>query len=111
MRDGYSTAGSPGTGLGALRRVSSWFDILSLRAAARHGTGFADPAGTVRRAAERLARKPVEVSGLNVPTPGEEISGDAWAVAQQRFRALLPAVDGLGHGADAARASAEAVRV
>ncbi|HEV8293460.1 MAG TPA: anti-sigma regulatory factor, partial [Tepidisphaeraceae bacterium] len=30
MRDGYSTAGSPGTGLGAMRRASSAFDIHSV---------------------------------------------------------------------------------
>src|SRR6185295_5454050 len=30
MGDGYSTAGSPGTGLGAIRRVSSSFDIHSI---------------------------------------------------------------------------------
>ena len=29
LRDGYSTAGSPGTGLGAIKRLSDEFDIYS----------------------------------------------------------------------------------
>lgn len=29
LRDGYSTSGSPGTGLGAIRRLSSGFEIYS----------------------------------------------------------------------------------
>jgi anti-sigma regulatory factor (Ser/Thr protein kinase) len=29
LEDGYSTAGSPGTGLGAIRRISSRFDLYS----------------------------------------------------------------------------------
>src|SRR5215475_5663090 len=30
LRDGYSTAGSPGTGLGAIKRLSDEFDIYSI---------------------------------------------------------------------------------
>ena len=29
LRDGYSTAGSPGNGLGAVARLSSFFDVYS----------------------------------------------------------------------------------
>jgi hypothetical protein len=29
LEDGYSTAGSPGTGLGAVQRLSSGFDVWS----------------------------------------------------------------------------------
>ncbi|HKX06006.1 MAG TPA: ATP-binding protein, partial [Methylomirabilota bacterium] len=31
FRDGYSTAGSPGTGLGAVRRLAAWVDVYSTR--------------------------------------------------------------------------------
>src|SRR5262249_56463994 len=33
MRDGFSSAGTPGTGLGAIRRLSTMFDIYSVSAA------------------------------------------------------------------------------
>ena len=35
LRDGFSTAGTPGTGLGAIARLSSFFDVYS--APSRHG--------------------------------------------------------------------------
>jgi len=35
LRDGYSTSGSPGTGLGAVQRLSSLFDIYSRQDGAR----------------------------------------------------------------------------
>lgn len=41
--------------------------------------------------------------------PGEYVSGDAWAVEQQGPRAVALVADGLGHGENAARASAAAV--
>jgi serine phosphatase RsbU (regulator of sigma subunit) len=46
-----------------------------------------------------------------LPKIGEEISGDAWATAQDSGRTLLLVADGLGHGPQAAQASREAVRI
>jgi anti-sigma regulatory factor (Ser/Thr protein kinase) len=72
LDDGFSTAGSPGTGLGAIRRLSTLFDIYS-------GAGgtvlVAGVGGTVCRADGRL-----QLGGLCVPMPGEEVAGDGWAV-------------------------------
>jgi hypothetical protein len=46
-----------------------------------------------------------------VAMPGEEVSGDAWAVRIGDGATTLLVVDGLGHGADAARVATEAVRL
>jgi hypothetical protein len=45
------------------------------------------------------------------PMPGEVRSGDAWVVLPDRSDLLLAAIDGLGHGPDAADAADEAVAI
>src|SRR5215207_2402308 len=104
LRDGYSTIGSPGTGLGAIRRLATSFDIHS-----------APGAGTVLLArlwSEPLPASPpfLEVGAVSLPKPGEDVSGDKWAIAWFPERALILVADGLGHGPGAAEASLEAVQ-
>lgn len=102
MRDGFSTAGSAGTGLGALRRLSDAFDIYSEPGV---GTGL-----LMRLWVERAATPPVLRTGaICVPRWGESACGDAWALRQVGGRLDLLVVDGLGHGPAAAGAADEAV--
>jgi anti-sigma regulatory factor (Ser/Thr protein kinase) len=107
LRDGFSTAGTPGTGLGAIARLSAFFDIHSL-----------PPTGTAvlsRLRSRSLPRGPsasdLEVGAVCLPHPGEQVCGDAWAVEQTPGRGLFLVADGLGHGPAAAAAAREAVRV
>jgi anti-sigma regulatory factor (Ser/Thr protein kinase) len=102
FEDGYSTAGSPGTGLGALRRLASGLDVYSR------------PFGTALLV--RLGPTPVSVAttavaGLSVAREGEEQCGDAWEQAAHAGTLALLVADGLGHGAAAAEAAHECVRV
>ena len=106
LRDGYSTSGGPGTGLGALARISSLFDIYSLPGA---GTAILARLASGRKGG-RPALARVEVGATVSPIAGEEVSGDAWAVKQNPRGASILVVDGLGHGPGAAEASTEAVR-
>jgi anti-sigma regulatory factor (Ser/Thr protein kinase) len=106
LRDGFSSAGSSGTGLGAIRRLSSGFEIYST------GDGTAMllrvwPGG------EPLisAAKPVDIGGISVAKPGEELCGDAWGTRVEPPYASVMVADGLGHGDLAAEAAAEALRV
>jgi anti-sigma regulatory factor (Ser/Thr protein kinase) len=99
LRDGYSTAGSPGTGLGAIARLSAEFDIHSLP-----GKGTALVARLWARPLPRDAEAPVEVGAVSLPKPGEEQCGDAWAVTRQADSLRVTVADGLGHGPDAAAA-------
>ena len=97
FEDGYSTAGSPGTGLGAVRRLAVGLDVDSR------------PEGTVVLARITASRAGVPsgggviTSGISVPCPGEDRSGDAWDHERRADRHTFLVVDGLGHGPDAAR--------
>jgi anti-sigma regulatory factor (Ser/Thr protein kinase) len=103
FEDGYSTAGSPGTGLGALARLSKFHDLYS---APDKGTVLLAHVGA--RTANH-ADTVVEIGAINVPYPGEEVSGDAWAFDVSPRRIRLIVADGLGHGIFAAEASAAAI--
>jgi len=104
LRDGMSTAGTAGTGLGALRRSSDEFDVYSMP-----GKGAVFFMRLWRDlAAPALCR--VEVGALSVPLAGEDECGDGWGVACDGRSATLLAADGLGHGPEAASAARAALR-
>ena len=105
LRDGFSTAGSPGTGLGALSRLSDEFDLFSTFGKgtvllSRVWGGDPGPPDVT-----------VSVGGVSVAKPGQQVCGDAWSSAHGPDRCILLCADGLGHGPDASIASQEAVRV
>jgi anti-sigma regulatory factor (Ser/Thr protein kinase) len=106
LGDGYSTGGTPGTGLGAVQRLASEFHLHSVV-----------PDGTVMVARVRPANAPplpahgIVAAGLSVALVGERVCGDAWAVAFDSGGASLVVADGLGHGPDAAEASQAALDV
>jgi anti-sigma regulatory factor (Ser/Thr protein kinase) len=105
LEDGYSTAGSAGIGLGAVRRLSSHFELYS-----RPGGGTAllarigAQAGAPAPPANRIL-----VRGVSVACEGETVCGDAWDEEPQSNGVTLVVVDGLGHGAGAAEAAREGV--
>ena len=99
LRDGVSTAGTAGNGLGAIKRLATTFDLYSVVGA-----------GTVVSAGFYLERRRVPlVAGLSIPAPGEIQCGDAWAVWSAGELTSVFVSDGLGHGREAAAASAAAV--
>lgn len=100
LEDGYSTVGGAGTGLGAVRRLSTVFDVYSRPG---HGTAI------LSRVGETSARPRVVVDGVCVAAPGEQLCGDAWAEEPRADGVTILVVDGLGHGAGAAKAAATAV--
>ncbi len=104
LHDGYSTAGTQGTGLGAIIRMADHFDIYS---AANLGTAlyihlWASPVP--------YENQPLAVGVVSLPYPGEEVCGDGWVVHQSIDCGLLMVVDGLGHGAGANDATVKATR-
>jgi anti-sigma regulatory factor (Ser/Thr protein kinase) len=105
MRDGFSSGGTPGTGLGAIRRQSTLFDVYSMP-----GMGLA-LLSTVWPKEPAAEVSGVIAGGINVPYPGEDVSGDAWLVRADRDRLLALVCDGLGHGPLAASASAAASEI
>ncbi len=107
LADGYSTAGSPGNGMGAMMRLAGAFDVYSAP-----GLGTAVLARLwAGRAPAAVPEGGLDVGAICLPRTGEVASGDAWATAGAGGRTLILAVDGLGHGPQAAEASRQAVRV
>lgn len=99
LRDGVSTAGTAGNGLGAIKRLATTFDMYSVVGG-----------GTVVSAGFYAERLPLPlVAGLSIPAPGEIHCGDAWAVWSAGELTSVFVSDGLGHGRDAAVASSAAV--
>ncbi|MCU7495675.1 MAG: SpoIIE family protein phosphatase [Ignavibacteria bacterium] len=104
MRDGFSTAGSPGTGLGSIKRLSDFFDIYSLEGL---GTVILSRIWLNKPA---LEEQTFEISGINLPKPGQEVSGDKWAWRMGANGITVMIADGLGHGLEASDASNEAIK-
>jgi anti-sigma regulatory factor (Ser/Thr protein kinase) len=106
LQDGHSTAGSMGTGLGAIRRVSDIFEIYSVP-----GIGTLIRAEFWRAKHHASADGTVEVAGVSEPIQGEEECGDGWGIRRFADSLVLMVVDGLGHGVLAAEAAREAEQV
>jgi anti-sigma regulatory factor (Ser/Thr protein kinase) len=105
FRDGHSTSGTLGIGLGAVLRLADSHEAYSEVGA-----------GTVLAVRFHPHRRPTvgadEISaGVTRPISGEDVCGDAYAVRRVDNRALLMLCDGAGHGPLAASASQLAVRV
>jgi len=98
LRDGETTKNSPGTGLGAMKRLSDRLDI------------FSRPGRTVVvaefcRQTVRLG-DPVDHAGFKLAYPGERRCGDIVAARSSHDRCIYFLADGLGHGSKAAVAAA-----
>ncbi len=107
LRDGYSTAASPGTGMGAMSRLSSVFDVHSIPG---KGTALLAQVGSSGFERESYSDS-LEIGVVCLPKDGKGACGDGWAASQLRQRSVFLVVDGLGHGPEAARAAQEAVRI
>lgn len=99
LTDGYSTAGTMGGGLGAMKRMATALEIFT----SRTGTivlleiGRTEPSGGLR------------IAGIALPHPGERVCGDGWTFHHAEDRMTILLVDGLGHGWEAAEAAHEAI--
>ena len=107
MRDGHSTAGSPGTGLGAIRRQSQ---VLEIYSSPKHGAAILTRLQK-GRSNPTIERALPPYGGISLPMLGEEACGDAWSVRAAGDGLTMMVVDGLGHGPLAATASHAAVKV
>jgi anti-sigma regulatory factor (Ser/Thr protein kinase) len=100
LADGHSTAGSVGSGLGAIQRLADDFDVFT-----QPDVGTVVLARLRRLRAARGLSGRFQVGGVSVAKPGEDICGDAWATLIDRGALTVIVVDGLGHGEPAAQAA------
>ncbi len=106
LRDGYSSAGTAGNGLGAVIRQSQLVDIASWPGL---GTGVLARIQPETPSPQRYLSR-TGWGAVSVAMPGQDVCGDSWSVAANGATTYFVA-DGLGHGQEAADASVEAVRL
>ena len=105
LRDGHSTQGTMGGGLGALSRLSPNFQIFT-----QPGRGTAL---RIELWSKALSDRPLpfEYGGVCLAKPGEPVPGDGWSAQTWRDQLTVLVADGLGHGVDAHRAARAATEV
>jgi hypothetical protein len=117
VRDGHSTAGTLGIGLGAIQRLADFSDLYSapghstalaarFRPLLAGGTTPQDPPGVGGAA---RPPNPSWGAGLLRPITGETECGDAYGAVQADGAVTAVLCDGLGHGPLAATAAAAGV--
>ena len=108
LQDGYSTAGTPGNGLGAVRRLSSVFDVHSMPG---RGTVILSRLQRPGGSAASRTTPGFVWAAISIPAPHEEVCGDAWRIAEREGDCAVLVADGLGHGPLAAEAATQAAAV
>jgi anti-sigma regulatory factor (Ser/Thr protein kinase)/serine/threonine protein phosphatase PrpC len=120
IRDGVSTSGSLGAGLGAIRRLTDEFDVYStVRTTARltqqrrtsHGTALLARKWVAGQGAAQTPKIDFakRIGAWSRPHPKERVNGDAYFILTREERTLLAVIDGLGHGAGAKEAADAAI--
>ncbi|GAC1479509.1 MAG: ATP-binding protein [Steroidobacteraceae bacterium] len=105
MRDGHSTAGTAGTGLGAVSRLSTLFDVYSL---IDQGTVAVARISRQNHAGGEPAQRrgtAADFGAICLPLEGELDCGDTWRIAVSEGSMAVLVADGLGHGWLASAAS------
>ncbi|HVV14741.1 ATP-binding protein [Amycolatopsis sp.] len=103
LRDGYSTVGTMGGGLGGARRAADFFDVYTLLG---RGTSVLARWHTGEPALPGLS-----LGAARLTAPGETSCGDMWTAVEKDGLVTVMLSDGLGHGDAAAAASQAAVDV
>ena len=106
MQDGYSSSGTAGEGLGAIKRLSDTFELYS-----QSGVGTVVLSRLFTQELPVYYDQSFTTAAISVPKGGEKLCGDGYYLEhspeQEIFRLLV--LDGLGHGPEAHRASHEAI--
>lgn len=104
LQDGYSTSGTPGTGLGAVVRMANEMQVFSAakKMTAVYARIHENREGTLPES---------HLGAVCVPFKGEKVCGDAWGYRRGKGTETFIVVDGLGHGVGAAEAAHEALSI
>jgi len=106
QRDGFSTGGSLGAGLGTMSRQSHLFDIYSVPGA---GTALLARIQNARSHVADVSR--YAVGARSTPKANQEVCGDGWGIKECNGQMRTVLLDGLGHGPLASDASRRAVEI
>ena len=105
MRDGASTTKTLGQGLGALQRLSDFFQLYSLRG---WGTIVYCKVVSVRPPLISPPKNVFDIKAVCVPKAGESVCGDGYCIKRFPEETHVFMGDGLGHGEKAHDAIAAA---
>lgn len=103
IKDGFSTGGSLGYGLGTVNRLMDRFDITSQRGSGPETVIVCTrwlPIGK-----PSLSLCPLEFGAATRAYPTMPVNGDAFVIKRWHASALVSVIDGLGHGQYAHRAA------
>ena len=106
LMDGWSTSDTLGGGFGAMRRLSTVFDVYT-----QAGNGTVILCEMWKSKHDPGLHSGLTVGILSTAFPGEEFNGDGWVIKNCAGLMLFVVVDGLGHGASASDAAREAERI
>lgn len=106
LQDGFSSGGTLGHGLGAVKRLSTDFDVYSVV-----GSGTVILSRVSERKRARRADGVFNWAALSTPAPGEIVCGDVWRIRDANGDIAVMVADGLGHGQAAADAAERAAAV
>ncbi|HEX5734254.1 MAG TPA: ATP-binding protein [Blastocatellia bacterium] len=118
IEDGYTTTGSMGAGLGAVKRMVDEFYIystvpsstrrLSMYGRTNHGTTIV-LRKYLTEGAPHASNAQSCWGAFTRPQVGEESNGDGYIIKTFEDRQLIAIIDGLGHGEGARAATAAAI--
>jgi anti-sigma regulatory factor (Ser/Thr protein kinase) len=113
LQDVYSAGTREGKGLTAVHRLSSVFDLYT-----QPEKGTAILARIEKESPSQVSDQhhPRSISRIDIgvvclPLVPDEPCGDGWDVIQLPDRTVILVVDGLGHGLEASKVQAEAIRI
>jgi anti-sigma regulatory factor (Ser/Thr protein kinase) len=109
LKDGYSSTGTSGAGLGAIARLADEFDIYSQvgKGTSMVGRLYPSKSGQI----EPHSTGAMHIGTVQMAVRGERECGDNWGWRVIDDRTVVMIADGLGHGPDAAKASRTAISV
>ncbi|GAB4438738.1 MAG: anti-sigma regulatory factor [bacterium] len=107
MKDGYSTKGTLGGGLGAIKRLSHTFDFYT-----KEGFGSLFLSRIWNDKFNVGSEKNLLDFGIiSFPKAGEDANGDNYSIRHYADKTVIFLIDGLGHGLNASESAIEAVKV
>ncbi|OCA97201.1 ATP-binding SpoIIE family protein phosphatase [Clostridium beijerinckii] len=120
IKDGISTKGTMGGGLGAIKRLMDSFEIYSrtsINLGKHIGYGHlleSNGIGTIAitqkwlKSSQNIGEKEVKISVMSRPYIGCKVNGDLYYIKEFNNKVILALIDGLGHGTEANKVAIKA---
>ncbi|WP_270566383.1 ATP-binding SpoIIE family protein phosphatase [Clostridium beijerinckii] len=120
IKDGISTKGTMGGGLGATKRLMDSFELYSRtntnigkyigyeKFPQNHGIGTIIITQKWLKSSLDIGKKEVNISVMSRPYLGCKVNGDVYYIKESNNKVIFALIDGLGHGIEANKAAIRA---